>query len=525
MARLFVAVLSLWASLSQGAAQSATYSNPVIPGDHPDPSLTRIGGEFWATSTSSAWAPVFPLLHSRDLVNWDLAGAVFDQAPQWSAGNYWAPEISYFKGRVYLYYTARRRGGPLCVAVATADRPAGPYTDHGPMICEDVGSIDPVTAVDEKGDRYLIWKRDGNSQKQPTPIQIQKLSEDGTTLVGAKTELIRNDEPWEGQLVEGPFVLHRNGWFYLFYSAAGCCGVKCDYRVGVARARHLLGPYEKYAKNPILSSNQRWVCPGHGSVTVDVQGREFFLYHAYDPKNSIFVGRQGLLDRVEWTPDEWPVIDGGEGPSIDAQLPFPSQPPAETASVFDDNFRGKKLRPEWQWPWDQPPTVSFGDGSGGCLELAPRGSRASDRVGAVLAIEPLTGDYHATVQLDPHGLRDDDWAGLTAYGDENNALGIALHQKSITVWRRRAAKDATTATTARPPGSAVYLKMQVSGGDQYTFAYSGDGTHWTALNESLSGDYLPPWDLATRIAISAGGSSSTRARFASFRVQYAQTPH
>src|SRR5690242_10200212 len=123
MARLFVAVLSLWASLSHLAAQPATYSNPVIPGDHPDPSVTRIGNEFWATSTSSAWAPVFPLLHSRDLVNWALAGAVFEHAPQWSAGNYWAPEISYFKGKVYVYYTARRRDGPLCVAAATAERP------------------------------------------------------------------------------------------------------------------------------------------------------------------------------------------------------------------------------------------------------------------------------------------------------------------------------------------------------------------------------------------------------------------
>jgi xylan 1,4-beta-xylosidase len=524
MARLFVAVLTVWASLSQLPGQSASYSNPVLPGDHPDPSLTRIAGEFWATSTSSAWAPVFPLLHSQDLVHWTLAGAVFEQAPQWSAGSYWAPEISYFKGRVYVYYTARRRGGPLCVALATAERPAGPYTDHGPLTCEDAGSIDPVTALDEKGDRHLIWKRDGNSRQQPTPIQIQKLSDDGTKLIGTKTELIRNDQPWEGQLVEGPFVLHRSGWFYLFYSAAGCCGVKCDYRVGVARARHLLGPYQKYAKNPILSANERWVCPGHGSVAVDAQGREFFLYHAYDPKNSIFVGRQGLLDRVQWTADGWPSINGGRGPSIQAQLPFPSRLSTQKGGLYEDSFEEKKLRPEWQWPWDQPPAVSFGHRSGGLLELAPRGSRASDRLGAVLAVEPLAGDYQATVELDPQSLGESDWAGLTAYGDENNALGIAVHQKSITVWRRRSGKDATTATTPSPAASAIHLRMQVSGGDQYTFAYSADGTRWTALNERLSGDYLPPWDLATRIAISAGGSKSTQARFASFRVVYGDAP-
>ena len=521
MTRVLVTMLSFLGALSQLTAQSATYRNPVIPGDHADPSLTRIGAEFWATSTSSAWAPVFPLLHSRDLVNWSLAGAVFEQAPLWSAGNYWAPEISQYKGRIFVYYTARRKGGPLCVAVATADRPMGPYTDHGPLVCEDLGSIDPVTAVDENGDRYLIWKRDGNSRKQPTPIQIQKLSDDGTQLIGERKELIRNDQPWEGQLVEGPFVLRRNGWFYLFYSAAGCCGIKCDYRVGAARARHLLGPYEKYSKNPILSGNEKWVCPGHGSLTVDAQGRDFFLYHAYEAKDSIFVGRQALLDRVEWTPDEWPVIDAGRGPSTSAQLPFRSRRPQDEPNLYEDNFQDKKLRPEWQWPWDQQPKVGFVSQGGAWLEISPGPSRASDRVGAVLAVEPKAGDYSVTVMLDTKTVQENDWAGLTAYGDEKNALGIALHQKTITIWRRRGGKDATTATA--PCGeSVIHLKLQVAGGDQYSFAYSGDGTHWTTLNEKLSGDYLPPWDLAARIAISAGGSSSIRARFASFRVKYLQ---
>ena len=70
------------------------YSNPVIPGDHPDPSIVRVGRDYWATSTTSQWAPVFPLLHSRDLVNWTLEGSVFEEAPPWSAGSYWAPEIA-----------------------------------------------------------------------------------------------------------------------------------------------------------------------------------------------------------------------------------------------------------------------------------------------------------------------------------------------------------------------------------------------------------------------------------------------
>ena len=105
----------------------AFFANPVIAGDHPDPSIIRVGKDYWATSTSSEWGPLFPLLHSTDLVNWELTGSVFPQRPAWAVANFWAPEIAEFKGRFYVYCVGRARGGPLSVAVATADKPSGPY--------------------------------------------------------------------------------------------------------------------------------------------------------------------------------------------------------------------------------------------------------------------------------------------------------------------------------------------------------------------------------------------------------------
>src|SRR5215210_8353724 len=117
------------------AQQPATYSNPVIAGDYPDPSVIRVGDDYWATITSGEWAPLFPILHSRDLVNWETVGAVFPHRPAWTVRNFWAPEIVEDRGRFFVFYTARKRGGPLCVAVATAARPTGPYTDHGPLVC------------------------------------------------------------------------------------------------------------------------------------------------------------------------------------------------------------------------------------------------------------------------------------------------------------------------------------------------------------------------------------------------------
>src|SRR5215203_5818149 len=108
----------------------------VLRGDYPDPSVVKIGQRYWATATTSNWAPAYPLLESKDLVNWKPKGHVFLQLPDWADYYFWAPEISYDNGKVYVYYSAHKKDGNLCVAVASADRPEGPYKDHGPLVCE-----------------------------------------------------------------------------------------------------------------------------------------------------------------------------------------------------------------------------------------------------------------------------------------------------------------------------------------------------------------------------------------------------
>src|SRR6266702_2647325 len=97
---------------SRGAMEQGSYANPVIAGDHPDPSIIRVGKDFWATSTSSEWGPQFPLLYSRDLVNWKIIGAVFPKRPAWATGNFWAPEIAEDHGRYFVYYVGRKKDGP-----------------------------------------------------------------------------------------------------------------------------------------------------------------------------------------------------------------------------------------------------------------------------------------------------------------------------------------------------------------------------------------------------------------------------
>ena len=502
--------------------QRSARENPALAGDYPDPSVIRVGGNYWAVATSSEWGPEFPILHSRDLVNWEVVGAVFQKRPAWSVGNYWAPEISYDRGTYFVYYVARKSGGSLCVAVAVSSKAIGPYQDHGPLVCQDAGSIDPAPVNDERGVRYLLWKEDGNSRNQPTPIWAQQLSADGTKLVGERRELIRNDAAWEAQLVEGPFVLRRGDWFYMFYSGNACCGRECNYALGVARSRNLLGPWEKHKDNPILKGNETWKCPGHGTIVTDQRGRTFLLYHAYNAKDFVYVGREALLDEVTWTVDGWPVINNGRGPSVRAAIPT-NVIERNAEYLFFDDFITPSLTPGWQWPHENPPLARVSRG-GGQLSLTAATARASDPLGAILARSTTVGDYVATTELAIQSLKPGALAGLASIGDQENALGIGVGgDGSVSVWKREKNKHEVVTTTTAPKSKSIWLRLTARNGHLFRFAFSGDGRTWIDLGPELNGDYMPPWDRGLRIALTAGGTADATAQFNSLRIAPARS--
>jgi xylan 1,4-beta-xylosidase len=514
--RSALAILFLALFVAGAAAQQrATYTNPAMAGDFPDPSVIRVGQDYWAATTSSEWAPEFPILHSRDLVNWEVVGAVFQKHPDWSSGSYWAPEISEDHGKFFIYYAARKKGGPLCVAVATANRPQGPYTDHGPLVCQEVGSIDPFPVTDEKGDRYLIWKEDGNSVSKPTPIWSQRLSADGTRLVGERRELFHNDQAWEkhatlpyGDLVEGPAVVRHHGWFYLFYSGNFCCARECNYMLGVARSRKLLGPWEKNPGNPILRGNETWKCPGHGTVVRDSRGRDFLLYHAYKTDDFVYVGRQAMLDEVNWGADDWPTINEGHGPSQSAASPF-GVPDSKAEYSFFDDFRSTGLQPGWQWPQANEPQISIErDGKSGELVLGPSNENQSKTpaVSAIVARSTTIGNYIATTQIDTNAMRPNAMVGLSAYGDNENALGASISGEKIMLWRLEKGNNQVVAQASASSGNLLFLRMTVRNGHLYRFAFSRNQHDWTDIGEELDGSYLPPWDRGVRVALTAGGA-------------------
>lgn len=468
----------------------------VLPGDHPDPSIVKIGDNYWASATTSNWMPVYPLLKSPDMVNWTTVGYVFNKLPDWADYYFWAPEISYDNGKVYVYYAAHKKGGNLCLGVASADKPEGPYKDHGPLMCQEVGSIDAFPMRDENGKLYLIWKEDANSVKKPTPIWAMEMNEDRTALIGEKHELFRNKIAWEENLVEGVSLLKHGEYYYAFYAAAGCCGVGCTYVVGVARAKHLLGPWEKDVANPVLKNNSEWICPGHGTP-IEKDGRYYFLHHAYDKKTNAFTGRQGVLSEFKFTPDGWVKF-----------VNVPSQNPKPAPVV--DNFDENKLPLGWEWSVFQP-NIKYKLKKGHLrLKSAPIPS------GAFMGQKILTGDFRAMTTITKKKTKAA--AGIAAIGDDKNILSAVYANDSVKLVKL---KDDSLATLAAIPVTvkdSINFKMNATGGRYYTFSYSVDGGDYKVLNnQPLDAIFLPPWDRAVRVGVIARGKNKN-AFFDSFEM-------
>jgi beta-xylosidase len=470
----------------------------VMPGDHPDPSVIKIGDRYWASATTSNWGPAYPLLASKDLVNWNLEGHIFPKLPEWADYYFWAPEMTYDNGKVYVYYSAHKRDGNLCVGIASADKPEGPYRDHGPIICQEVGSIDAFPMRDESGKLYMIWKEDANSVEKPTPIWAQELNEERTALVGEKKELFRNDQPWEANLVEGVSMIKHGEYYYAFYAAAGCCGAACTYGTGVARAKNLLGPWEKYQKNPLITGTEKWSCPGHGSP-VERGGRNYFLYHAYDRKSSIFTGREGLLIEYRFTPDGWIEF-------IQDKAPRHVAPPKKV----EDRFAGNTLHNRWQWSVFQQPRVTV---KGGELYLPAANSESGNFLGR----HTTSANYTVTVKL--HAQKSTAAAGVAAIGDEKNTVTAFYHNGVVRLVELRDGKESeiarkTFAKTAKP-----VLRMQVRNGKDIRFFFSTTGRQFTALTmNGIDGGFLPPWDRAVRAGIVAKGADGTTGVFDNFEM-------
>jgi arabinan endo-1,5-alpha-L-arabinosidase len=320
-------------------ASPATYENPVLDSDFPDPAVLRAADGFYyvyATQGEHEGRMLnIQAARSRDLVTWERLGDALPVKPIWASRtqDFWAPHVTEHGGRYYLYYSAKpdaaltdtSRG--LCLAVAIADRPAGPFIDSGrPLQCgTGFVNIDPMAYDDPATGRRLLYWGSGFG-----PIKVQELAPDRISFAPGSRPIdlvpvVRTEDPANyRRLVEGAWVVRRGGYHYLFFSGDNCCGPNAHYAVMVARSRNATGPFEMppadMAGGVILARRGIWIAPGHNAMVEDGRGDHWMLYHAVDSRRpranagaEINTRRVMLLDRIVWR-DGWPRLEG-DGPS------------------------------------------------------------------------------------------------------------------------------------------------------------------------------------------------------------------
>jgi GH43 family beta-xylosidase len=314
------------------------YQNPVWPGYFADPFVLRTtAGEYYAYGTGPTGQDgrPFPVLRSKDLVNWEHLGGALEPLTNPPACAYWAPEAAERGGRFYLYYSASTTGNDADqrLRVAVSDEPAGPFRDVGRELMPELGfSIDPSPFRDPKdGRNYLFFASDHVSDDPTgTGLSVIELNDDMISVKGEPKLVVRASQDWhiyernrdyKGKqwsawyCLEGPFCLERDGKYYCLFS--GGCWRGADYGVGFAVADHPLGPWKdtSVAKGPaVLTGVEGKVLgPGHNSVVIGPDGKSpFIVYHAWDLNGT---ARRMCIDPLKWTANG-PVA---EGPSYTEQ--------------------------------------------------------------------------------------------------------------------------------------------------------------------------------------------------------------
>ena len=278
--------------------------------DQSDPFLTAADGRYLLfTSGGTGPAPLnVPVATSRDFVHWTPPTEALPVLPTWAhAGYTWAPDMHRFGSHYALYFTAKVAGrtpATQCIGSAFSTSPTGPYVaGPTPFICQlhQGGSIDPRVFVDANGTPWMVWKSDQNigGASTPTKMWSQRLSRDGTALLGRPSFLLSPDEPWQGTVVEAPDMVEVDGDYWVFYSANWFN--QPAYAIGAARCQGPAGPCRDTSTTPLLSSNLQGQGPGEESVFHDGAGY-WMLYspwrslapHPDIPPRPVFITRIGF---------------------------------------------------------------------------------------------------------------------------------------------------------------------------------------------------------------------------------------
>ena len=324
------------------AAANGFYQNPILDEDFPDPAvILGPDGYYYAYGTQTLrdghWINI-QVARSADLLHWEQLGDALPAKPDWAqhTQDFWAPSVISDGTTYFMYYSATpdecREGPDHALAVATSTSPAGPFVDIGEPLLAGKGfhNIDPMAFDCPVTGKHLLYWGSGFE-----PIKVRELGADRKSFVPGSHPI---DLIWPNgkagafpRLVEASWVIHHQGYFYLFYSGDNCCGPDAEYGVMVARSESATGPFQtlEQAKGVphslMLFKSERWLAPGHNCIVEDKAGQAWILYHAIDvnkprqrQEDEINSRRILMIDKIQWR-DGWPHV----GTPSDEPQPVP----------------------------------------------------------------------------------------------------------------------------------------------------------------------------------------------------------
>ena len=344
-------------------AKTGEFRNPVLPGFYSDPSVLRVGRDYYLVTSTFSYFPGLPIFHSRDLVHWHQIGNAIDRPTQVDFGKLemsrglFAASISHHDGRFVIVNTCVDCGGNF---VMTAKRAAGPWSD--PIWLKGVeGAIDPSLFFAPDGTRWIVYNGPPNGlARYPghRAIWLQQI-DSAYRPFGARTLLIDGGVHPEAKpiWIEGPHLFAKDGWIYLIAAEGGTAEGHSEV---VLRSRSVTGPFEAYPGNPILTQRDLprarpypVTSAGHAQLVEAPDGRWWATFLATRPysDDNYNIGRETFLMPVRWH-DGWPLItDPGQAVPLTLSAPATALTATRRArdgsSHFHEDFNGVKLGPEW----------------------------------------------------------------------------------------------------------------------------------------------------------------------------------
>ncbi len=482
-----------------------TLRNPILPGFNPDPSILRVGDDYYIATSTFEWFPGVQIHHSRDLANWEVITRPLTRQSQLDmrgdpdSCGVWAPCLSHDGTQFWLVYTdVKRKEGSFKDAhnyIVTAPAIEGPWSD--PVYINSSG-FDPSLFHDDDGRKWFVnmmW----DHRVRPLlfeGIALQEYDPVAKKLVGPRRNIFQGTDL---KLVEGPHLYKRDGWYYLL-TAEG--GTGYEHASTLARSRRIEGPYELHPEKYLVTAKDAPFNPiqraGHGDIVDTPDGKTYFVHLMGRPTGQYkrcVLGRETAIQEAEWRDDGWLWPKSGQVPALDVDVPGTRDEAAYWAERRYD-FR-EALPIDFQWLRTPEPERIF-EAGGGRLRLFGRESIGSWFEQALVARRQQHFSYDAEVTLAFSPTDERQFAGLTAYYNRYNFhyLTATAHsdgRRELLVMSVTGDPmgnlDLSVPPVPIPDASEVRLKLEVRGA-ALQFFYALEGADWTPIGPVLDASRL-----------------------------------